>query len=406
MPLHMPSPHPRIREGLRAEPAGDGLYVLFDSFRFRDTYLSLSSAALHLIALLDGTRSVSDIQTVLTTQGLNLERSHLIEFLSTLERAGFLDGPEFRAYLTGPVRRPVCGGCYPAEPENIALMLDRLFTAPGGAGLPGSTPVVAPPGRLRAILVPHMDYTRGGITYGWGFRELIERTDSRLFVIIATSHYSTNRFSLTRMNFETPLGVVETDQKYIDRILSEYGDGVFSDPFAHLPEHSIELEVLLLQHLFADREPFRIVPLLVGSFHDCVATNTEPDTMPDIHRMIEALRKAEAAAGEPVCYLISGDLAHIGPKFDDPEPVSADQLNRSRQQDSRILDRLAAADGPGFFRTIAQEHDARRICGLSPVCVTLATTEPSHGRILHYQQYQHPQGHESVSFAAAAFYSE
>jgi MEMO1 family protein len=30
---------------------------------------------------------------------------------------------------------------------------------------------------------------------------------------------------------------------------------------------------------------------------------------------------------------------------------------------------------------------------------------PRSGKVLHYQQYAHPEGHESVSFAAAAFYA-
>ena len=38
--------------------------------------------------------------------------------------------------------------------------------------------------------------------------------------------------------------------------------------------------------------------------------------------MIEALcGKVEDETQEPICYLISGDLAHIGPKFGDPDPV-------------------------------------------------------------------------------------
>ena len=45
---------------------------------------------------------------------------------------------------------------------------------------------------------------------------------------------------------------------------------------AHLPEHSIELEVVLLQYLYEGKRPFRIVPLVVGSFHDCVDSGTEP----------------------------------------------------------------------------------------------------------------------------------
>src|SRR5207248_8000227 len=151
----------------------------------------------------------------------------------------------------------------------------------------------------------------------WGYKELAERTDAGLFVIVATSHYSPTRFTLTRQDFKTPLGVAPTDQAYVDRLAAHYGDSLFDDPLAHLPEHSIELEVVFLQHLFGRARPIRIVPLLVGSFADCVESGADPADQPDIARMVEALRAAEAGAGEPVCYVISGDLAHIGPKFGD-----------------------------------------------------------------------------------------
>ena len=70
-----------------------------------------------------------------------------------------------------------------------------------------------------------------------------------------------HRFTLTRKHFQTPLGLAQTDQAYIDRLVAHYGDGLFDDELtAHLPEHSIELEVVFLQYLYPD-SPFRIVPL-------------------------------------------------------------------------------------------------------------------------------------------------
>ena len=53
---------------------------------------------------------------------------------------------------------------------------------------------------------------------------------------------------------------------------------------------------------------------------------------------------------------------------------------------------------------VAAEGDRRRICGLSPTWLTLAAARPKSGKVLHYQQFVHPEGFESVSFAAAAFY--
>jgi AmmeMemoRadiSam system protein B len=389
-----------LRPGLQAVPSGlDDYYVLFDSNRISPERATLSRGALEVIQFFDGSRTLDELRQAFDS-AIPLEE--LAGMAAQLDEFLFLDSPAFGEYLTGPTRRPSCIGCYPNEPAAIRKTLKQLFTAPGGPGLPSASP--APRGRLRAALLPHMDYARGGVTYGWGFKELVEQTDAKLFVVIATSHYSPHRFTLTRMNFASPLGVVETDQAYVDRLEQHYGDGLFDDPFAHLPEHSIELEVVLLQYLLEKRGPFKIVPLLVGSFRDCVRAETDPSQADDIARMVAALRAAEAAAGEPVCYLISGDLAHIGPKFGDPDPVSEAQLKVSRERDDAILKQLSVADPAGYFGVIAEERDERRICGLPPTWLTLAAAQPRTGRVLHYGRHVAADGHESVSFAAAAFY--
>jgi AmmeMemoRadiSam system protein B len=301
-----------------------------------------------------------------------------------------------------PVRPPRCIGCYEGEPALLRRQLERFFTCRAGPGLPRSTTA---DGTLRAALLPHIDYPRGGVTYAWGFKEVVERTDASLFVIIGTSHYSSYRFTLTRRDFETPLGIARTDQDYIDRLVKHYGDGLFDDePMAHLPEHSIELEVVFLQYLFENRRPIRIVPLVVGSFQDCVDDGTPPRACTDIGRMIEALRRAEAETVELICYLISGDLAHLGPKFGDPDPVTDSLLTKSRRRDHALIKRAEAADPHGYFDLIAEENDARRICGLPPTYAVLDAIRPGCGKLLHYDQYVHPRGHESVSFASMAFY--
>ena len=183
--------------------------------------------------------------------------------------------------MSGPVRKAACIGTYSADPTVLRTQLARLFTVPGGAGLPDGSGSGF--GRaLKAVLVPHMDYTRGNVTYGHGFRELIDNTQARVFVIVATSHYSPNRFTLTRQHFDTPIGLVETDQEYVNRIVEHYGDGLFDDPLAHVPEHSIELEVVLLQYLLADRRPFKIVPLLTGGIGDRVQEKANPADAPRI----------------------------------------------------------------------------------------------------------------------------
>lgn len=399
------SDRPRLRPYLAAarDHQDQRFVYVWDRLGFAEGPRRMSTDEFAWVQLFDGQRTVVEVhaEAVRAKHGLMLSLDALHEMVATLQGALILDGPGFRAKLAEPVRRPSCIGCYEGEPSALRKQLRQLFTHPRGSGLPKET---TPDGSLRAALVPHIDYGRGGLSYTWGFREVYERTNASLFVVIGTSHYSPHRFSLTRKHFLTPLGLAETDQTYVDRLVEHYGDGLFDDELAHLPEHSIELEVVFLQYLYENRRPIRIVPLLVGSFHDCVTRGRDPREASDIRRMIESLRHVESQTKEPICYIISGDLAHIGPKFGDAEPVAEPVLEHSRKQDEALMQKVEKADIDGYFRVIAAESDERRICGLPPTYTLLDAVKPTRGKLLNYDQYVHPRGHESVSFASVAFY--
>lgn len=402
---------PSLRPYLEAvrESSTSQTILVHDRLRLSNAFLRLTPLQLRWLELFDGSRSIRDIQI----QGMRLVGGQFVpldfflDMARQLDEALFLDTPRFRARINAPVRPPVCIGAYEGQPDALRQQLRDLFLHPQGAGLPGP---FRDNGRLRAILAPHIDFARGGPCYTHAFKELFERSPAALFVIIGTSHYSPQRFTLTRKHFQTPLGTVPTDQSFIDKVVSVYGEGLFEDEWgAHLPEHSIELEVVFLQYLYENQREIRIVPLLVGSFHDCVRSGQSPATRPEIARMVAALRSAEKETAEPVCYIISGDLAHIGPKFDDPQPVTLQQLEHSQRRDQRILSRLTAATGPDpelYFEEIAAEQDERRICGLPPTWLTLQVAQPKQARQVAYRQYAHPQGVESVSFASAVFEGE
>ena len=399
------SVHPRLRPGLSASRDGRSseFIYLHDTWRQSPQPLRLSLAEFHLVEQMNGQQALSQLLETSLALPVSGGAGMLHSLLDRLEDGLFLDGPKWQARLSAPVREPACLGTYAADPQELRRQLRELFTDPQSSGLPD--PKVKPNGRLRAVLAPHMDYGRGGRTYTWAFKELVEQTTASLFVIIGTSHYSRQRFTLTRKHFKTPLGVVPTDQDYIDRLEKHYGAGLFADEYqAHLPEHSIELEVVLLQYLLAESRPLRIVPLVVGSFHDAVLNRQSPARSDDIDRMMKALVQLEAELPEPPAYIISGDLAHIGPKFGDAMAVHHDWLVQSRAGDEALINAAQAADWAAYSDLITEEQDCRRICGYPPTYTLLQALKPSSGRLLHYDQYIHPKGYESVSFASMAFY--
>jgi AmmeMemoRadiSam system protein B len=394
----------------------EGTRVLFVANRNRmsDQGVCLPLSMVAVLERLDGRRSLLDLQAeVLEATGHRLEIKLIEQILHMLDGVFVLDTDNYRdrkreikqAFLDSPVREPICaGGVYSEDPDDLTEELNAIYTRKGGAG---SLPkVVKPTGSVRCVLAPHIDFRRGRQSFGFSFREIVEHSDATLFVIIGTSHYSLDRFILTRKDFRTPFGIAKTDQAYVDSIVQHFGESCFRDEMAHQPEHSIELEVVLLQHALAGRRDFRVVPLLVGSFGDRVDEQANPSDDPEISRMIESLREAEKESAERVCYIVSGDLAHIGPKFGDHWKIDDSKSEWCRRADDELLKTLESGNETDLFNFMAKEKDERRVCGFPPLYIALSVANPCRGRRLCYDQFVDPKGTEIVSFAAMAFDSE
>jgi predicted class III extradiol MEMO1 family dioxygenase len=78
-------------------------------------------------------------------------------------------------------------------------------------------------------------------------------------------------------------------------------------------------------------------------------------------------------------------------------------LAHSKKQDLLLIQHAEAGDCDRYFRVIADEEDARRICGLPPTYVAMQAAGIRKGKLLHYGRFIHSEGFESVSFASMAF---
>jgi hypothetical protein len=95
------------------------------------------------------------------------------------------------------------------------------------------------------------------------------------------------------------------------------------------------------------------------------------------------------------------DLAHVGPRFGDPDPNTAGSLATVERADRAMLESVVAGDARGFFAQVAADRDARRICGLSPIYSLLRLLPTGPGRLLQYRQWPDPEG--AVTFCAVGF---
>lgn len=400
-----PEDRPCLRPYLAAspDPSQPGIHILHDQVRVSDTQLSIGPIDLEILKRMGGKTTIREIQQQIQQelgQKLLLPLPRVLRFVGELDNALFLDSPAFHNAIQAPIRKPSCIGCYEAHPKAFKEQMGDLFARSGPPEPMGKTN----DHKLSGLIVPHMDYARGAATYAHAFHHLMGQTNAKIFVILATSHYSGHPISLTRKHFQSPLGIIPTDIAYVDRIAEHLGDWAFEDEVvAHFPEHSVELEAVLLHYLRPRENDFRIVPIVLGNIDKAMRSGQPGEKNAVLSKILKALRAAEAGANEPVCYLLSGDLAHIGPKFDDPVKLDKDRIVSSRERDKQVLGHLAQGSADDFLKEVASEGNSRNICGVAPFWYGLKLMGNRPGNLLHYQQYIDPKWRESVSFASVAY---
>jgi AmmeMemoRadiSam system protein B len=211
-------------------------------------------------------------------------------------------------------------------------------------------------------------------------------------------------FCLTRKDFLTPLGTLNVDRELIDAIQSRCPDDLFKDEGAHRSEHSIEFQCVFLRYLYPEPIPIKIIPILSGSFHEAIEKGISPMEFKSIRQFIEALTEAIYSLGKRVCYIASADLSHVGLQFGDQEGVGEYDLRILAEEDQGMLGYVEKVDGEGFFSSIMNERDRRRICGLPAIYAMLHSLGAKEGKVLKYGQAFTHETRSVVSFASLAFY--
>jgi predicted class III extradiol MEMO1 family dioxygenase len=102
-----------------------------------------------------------------------------------------------------------------------------------------------------------------------------------------------------------------------------------------------------------------------------------------------------------VAFIAGADLAHMGPRFGDPAPITTAELAVIDREDREMLAAVEAADAEAFFECARRDNDRRRVCGLSPIYTLLEVVDGVPGALQRYGQWPDPEG--VVSFASVVF---
>lgn len=405
--------NPRLRavEAFPVQHEGQRCIALRDPAGFTDQIAVLPGPLLDLVSLFDGEHPVEEIREVLRRHhGEAPSVDQIGALIEQLDDAGFLDSERFRArrratddaFRQSPTRPAAhAGGAYAGEPEALREQIAGFFRHPNGAGPADGVPRRAT-GTLSALIAPHIDFHRGGPTYGQAYQEVLDRSDADLFVILGTCHAGMDDpFAITLKPYDTPLGPAAVDRDFYEALARRAGQDLLASEPAHRAEHSIEFQAVMLQCLLGARRPFTILPVLASYLHEAVWAGTEPEADPRVPRFLDALRETIASSSRRVCLIAGVDLAHVGPRFGDPDANTEASLATVAQADRAMLESVVAGDARGFFAGVAADGDARRICGLSPIYSLLRLLPETPGRLIQYRQWSDSEG--AVTFCAVSY---
>ena len=359
-----------------------------------------------VMTLLDGTTTVRDLQMELMRHkgGVIVGTDEINDLLALLDESFLLDSERFKnakeriiADFTSRRIRPCshCGKSYPENPSELRARLDEILNS--------ELSIPEPEGQIEALIAPHIDLNVGYKSYSSAY-QLLKHTSPSRVILLGVGHQLQNAlFSLTDKDFETPLGITKSEQAQIRR-LREAGRGIIaSDDFIHRSEHSIEFQIIFLQHLLADN-PFTIIPILCGSLQMGLPEYTRQAYQEKAGPFLENLKEILVDPDQETLFVAGVDFSHTGPKFGHEMPATHLE-NSSREHDQNLLKHLSRLDATNFWKESRRVNDQFNVCGFSALACLLEVLPECHGKILNYEIWHEEPTRSAVSFASIVFTS-
>lgn len=398
---------PRLRLSLdfmpSPDPANPGLLIR-DPYRFSDSMLLIPPQLVACLACFDGEQTTLDLRASLVRITGEIQVGEIEKNLyEALSAAGFLEDDHFaqmreariQEFAAAPKREAShAGSAYPLDAAEARKALCEFMD---GASPPAAADSLA------GIAAPHVSPFGGWESYRDAYALLRPSYKDRTFVVLGTSHYGeADRFGLTRKPFLTPFGEAMTETKLVDELEQAAPSAVRMEDYCHAVEHSIEFQVLFLQHIYGP--DIRILPVLCGSFARSIYEGGKPEANENVSRFFDALGNIAAREGDRLFWVLGVDMAHMGRRYGDSMIARADEgeMTAVAGRDRARIEQLSAADAPGFWGLVQENRDDLKWCGSAPLYTFLKVMPGLQGKLQRYQQWNIDE-QSVVSFAAMSF---
>lgn len=247
----------------------------------------------------------------------------------------------------------VAGSFYPLDSKALDRKIIACFKSKFG---PKKLPGKATKNKVTVTVVPHAGYDYSGPCAAHVYKVLAESQKPDVIVIAGTNHSgmgpSVSVFASG--DWQTPLGVVKVDADFANALIR---GSAFAraDEFGHKVEHSIEVQLPFLQHIYKE---FKFVPIVMKGLH--VFQETE-----DLANAIVNIAKSQ---NKNVLVIASSDFTHYGPAYN-YMPFKSKAKEGVARLDKESISKIEKLDDVGFLKHVIKTNST--VCGYPAITLAI-----------------------------------
>ena len=252
------------------------------------------------------------------------------------------------------IRTPAAAGMfYPDEENQLRQVIHDCYFHEYG---PGEQPFDEK--NIVGIICPHAGYMYSGPIACHSLKAISSK-EYDLFILVGPNHWGLgcNVSTMKDCQWNTPFGNVDVDSDAVNRIKTNT-ELIELDFFAHTKEHSLEVQIPLLQQTFHNE--FKILPI--------VMINQNKETSLQLGKAIAKLAKEKNSM-----IIGSSDFTHYEPN------------EFAHKQDKALIKTILDMDIDEFYRVLEEKQISA--CGYGAIATTMTACKElgaTKGKLLKY----------------------
>ena len=252
------------------------------------------------------------------------------------------------------IRKPVVAGqFYPGTKNELEEMIDYCIQHKFG---PGNQ--IQNDERIYGVISPHAGYVYSGPTACHSYKAISSK-NPELVIILGPNHFGVGKDVATMVDaqWETPLGLVEVDSDAA-REIANNSKYIEIDEFSHSRDHSLEVQIPMLQSIFSQK--FKILPIILR--------DQSLEMAKDVGKAV-----AEIAKSRNAMIVASSDFTHY------------EENSFAHSQDKALIEPILQMDVEKFYSVLMEKRVTA--CGygaMASVMIACKNLGASKGELLSY----------------------